>query len=132
MFRSLFYHLFPAFPREDTAFVAMSFAEAFSSRWENVLAPAIGRVKVNDKALAPVRVDARKVSDSILTEILDGIGRARVVLADITAHDARGFRGRNGNVMYEVGLAHAVRLPEEVLLFRSDDQQLLFDVSRSG
>jgi hypothetical protein len=35
---------------------------------------------------------------------------------------------RNGNVMYEVGLAHAVRLPEEVILFRSDKYPLLFDV----
>src|SRR5262249_31767470 len=35
---------------------------------------------------------------------------------------------RNGNVMYEVGLANAVRLPEEVLLFRSDQDRLLFDV----
>jgi hypothetical protein len=34
---------------------------------------------------------------------------------------------RNANVMYEVGIAHATRLPEEVLLFRSDDDRLLFD-----
>src|SRR5207249_9896684 len=32
-------------------------------------------------------------------------------------------------VMYEVGLAHAVRQPPEVLLFRSDDERLLFDVA---
>jgi hypothetical protein len=31
--------------------------------------------------------------------------------------------------MYELGVAHAVRLPEEVLLFRSDDDVLLFDVA---
>ena len=31
--------------------------------------------------------------------------------------------------MYEVGIAHAVRLPEEVLLFRSDSDPLLFDVA---
>jgi hypothetical protein len=29
--------------------------------------------------------------------------------------------------MYEVGLAHAVRMAEEVILFRSDDQDLIFD-----
>lgn len=108
----------------------MSFAERFTSRWEQVLAPSIQRVQVNDKPLVPVRVDARKVSDSILTEILDGIARARVVVADITAHGTDESHGRNGNVMYEVGLAHATRLPEEVLLFRSDDHHLLFDVSQ--
>jgi hypothetical protein len=31
--------------------------------------------------------------------------------------------------MYEVGIAHSVRLPEEVLLFRSDNDPLLFDVA---
>jgi hypothetical protein len=31
--------------------------------------------------------------------------------------------------MYEVGLAQAVRLPEEVLLFRSDNDSLLFDTA---
>jgi hypothetical protein len=36
---------------------------------------------------------------------------------------------RNTNVMYEVGIAHSVRLPEEVLLFRSDDDRLPFDVA---
>jgi DNA-binding transcriptional ArsR family regulator len=36
---------------------------------------------------------------------------------------------RNANVLYEVGLAHAVRQPQEVLLFRSDRDRLLFDLS---
>jgi hypothetical protein len=31
--------------------------------------------------------------------------------------------------MYEVGLAHAVRLPEEVILFRSDNDSLMFDLA---
>jgi hypothetical protein len=31
--------------------------------------------------------------------------------------------------MYEIGLAHATRLPEEVLIFRSDNDPLLFDVA---
>ncbi len=31
--------------------------------------------------------------------------------------------------MYEIGLAHSVRLPEEVLIFRSDSDHLLFDVA---
>jgi len=31
--------------------------------------------------------------------------------------------------MYEVGLAHAVRLPEEVIIFRSDEDHLPFDTT---
>ncbi len=42
------------------------------------------RVKVQGKALEPYRVDLRKASDSVLTEILEGISRCRFFLADIT------------------------------------------------
>ncbi len=70
------------------------------------------------------------MGDSILTEILTGIGTAQVVFADITSvGELDGRPIRNGNVMYEVGLAHATRLPEEVLLFRSDNASLLFDTA---
>lgn len=31
--------------------------------------------------------------------------------------------------MYEIGLAHAIRHPEEVLIIRSDADPLLFDVA---
>lgn len=33
--------------------------------------------------------------------------------------------------MYEIGIAHAIRLPEEVILFRSDNDPLLFDLSNT-
>jgi hypothetical protein len=36
---------------------------------------------------------------------------------------------RNGNVMYEVGLAIACRQPVEVILVRDDERPLLFDIS---
>ena len=36
---------------------------------------------------------------------------------------------RNANVMYEVGLAHALRQPEEVVIFRSDSDRIPFDVA---
>ena len=75
-------------------------------------------------------MDARRISDSILTEILSGVGTSRLFLADVTTLERADERPiRNGNVMYEVGIAHAVRLPEEVLLFRSDSDSLLFDVA---
>ncbi len=130
MYPSEYYSLYPPFPRKDEIFVAMSFSGAFSSRWENVIEPAVNSVTVDDKKLKAHRVDTRTVSDSILTEILTGISRSRLVIADITTIGIVDERPvRNGNVLYEVGLAQAVRLPEEVLLFRSDNDPLLFDVS---
>ena len=130
MYPAQLFSLFPPFPREDKVFVAMSFDPRFEARWEKVILPSIRRVKVNGVSLQAHRVDVRKVSDSILTEILTAISNYRLTLADITtvAHvDGRPIR--NGNVMYEMGLAHAVRLPEEVILFRSDTDLLLFDIA---
>lgn len=130
MYPSTFFGLFPPFPRDERAFVAMSFDERFEARWNAVIAPGIRAVRVNDIPLEPHRVDLRIASDSILTEILEGIGRCRVFLADITSiGEVNGRTLRNANVMYEVGLAHAVRLPEEVILFRSDCKELIFDVA---
>ena len=109
----------------------MSFDDRFARRWSEVIDPAIRNVKRNEKSLEPIRVDASRVSDSILTEILSGIRSSRLVFADVTTvgylENHRPIR--NGNVMYEVGIAHAVRLPEEVILFRSDSDPLLFDVA---
>ncbi len=130
MYPAHVFSLFPPFPREETVFIAMSFDPRFDARWRDVIAPAVRRVSVNDKHLEPVRVDTRRISDSILTEILSGVANSRLVLADITTIGHLDEKPiRNGNVMYEVGLAQAVRLPEEVILFRSDEDPLLFDTS---
>lgn len=129
MYPNTYLSLFPSFPRNNRVFVAMSFHPRFDARWQQVLAPAVRRVEVAGSPLEPYRVDMRKASDSVLTEILDGISRCRFFLADITVMgELDGGPVRNGNVLYEVGLAHATRLPEEVALLRSDTKELLFDV----
>ncbi len=121
MYPAVFFALFPPFPRENKVFVAMSFAEEFRQRWKQVIEPAVREI-----GLDPHRVDVSKISDSILTHILNGIATSRLILADVSA-DAKGIR--NGNVMYEVGIAHATRQPQEVVLFRSDQEKLLFDLA---
>lgn len=130
MYPANLFGLFPPFPREEKVFVAMSFDPRFDNRWRDVIAPAIRSVSVNGTPLEPVRVDMRRVSDSILTEILTGITNSRLIFADVTTIGVLDGRPvRNGNVLYEVGIAHAVRLPEEVILFRSDNDLLLFDMA---
>ena len=130
MFPSTYLSLFPAFPKNNKVFVAMSFASRFDHRYTSVIEPALRAIKVNDQNLEPYRLDTRTISDSILTEILSGISSSRLVFADVSTIEKVGDQViRNGNVMYEVGIAHAVRQPEEVLLFRSDDDQILFDVA---
>lgn len=131
MYPQRYYELFPAFPTTLDVFVAMSFHERFDARYENVIKPGIEAVRIGTQHLKPIRVDARVISDSILTEILNGIGKSRIVFVELTCdgvlEDGRAIR--NGNVMYELGIAHSTRIPEEVVLFRSDDNPLLFDTA---
>src|ERR1700722_12309898 len=103
MYPNTFFSMFPPFPRNNKIFVAMSFDPQFDARWRGVIEPAV----VN-AGFDPHRVDNRTVSDSILTEILDGISNASLILADIsTIGELNGKPIRNANVLYEVGLAHA-------------------------
>jgi len=124
------FSLFPPFPRENNVFVAMSFDKKFDFRWNEVISPAIKNIKIGDDSLNPIRVDDRLISDSILSEILQGISNSRLVFVDITAIGVIDDKAiRNGNVMYELGVAQSIRLAEEVIMFRSDSEELLFDTS---
>ncbi len=122
MYPKIYLDSFRDFVRTDEVFVAMPFADEFEDRWKEIFCPAIA-----NQALDPYRVDIRVVSDSILTDILAGIGRARLVLADTSFQRS----GPNVNVMYELGIAHAMRLPEEVIVVRESNSTdpSPFDVS---
>lgn len=113
-------------------FVAMSFDPVYNARFENVIQPAVEAITHNGAKLQAKRVDLSKSGDSILTDINDGIAHSAMVLADVSTigHDSKtGLPYRNGNVMYEVGLALASRHSSEVLLVRDDKAPFLFDVS---
>jgi hypothetical protein len=125
MYPQNYYTLYPAFPRDNKVFVAMDFDDRFNYRWNEVITQSI-----NEVGLEPYRVDTSVISDSIITEITYGIGNCSLFFADITTIGRIKKKAiRKGNVMYEVGIAHAVRLPAEVILFRSDKDSLLFDVA---
>lgn len=122
MYPRTFFDLFPPFPRDDSVFVAMSFADQMQPQWRNVIRPAIEE----DCKLKAIRVDHPKISDSILTDILKGISGCKVFLADLSSPSDR---GPSPNVMYEVGIAHATRQPQEVVLFTSDKDRYPFDIA---
>jgi len=116
----------------NSVFVAMSFAEPYKNRFEEIIQPAIESTKYRGQNLKANRVDLSKTGDSILSDIIDGIAHSVMVLADVSVlgYDSKtGHSYRNGNVMYEVGLALACRQSSEVLLIRDDNDRFLFDVS---
>lgn len=76
-------------------FVAMSFDERYRSRFDKVIEPAISSIRVGDVPLKARRVDTSKSGDSILTEIVDGIAHARLVLADLSTVGKDAVTGRS-------------------------------------
>jgi hypothetical protein len=113
-------------------FVAMSFAPQYKSRYDAIISPAIESIAINTVPLKAYRVDTSKSGDSILTDIMEGIAHSQMIVADVSTFgtDAQTKQPyRNGNVMYEVGIALACRQPQEVLLIRDDNDHFLFDVS---
>ena len=116
----------------DQVFVAMSFEEKYKARFNSVIRPAIENEQIEGIKLKAYRVDNSKTGDSILTEIVSGIALSRLVIADVSVIDEGRYTGasmRNGNVMYEVGIALACRCSTDVLLIRDDNKHFLFDVS---
>lgn len=128
-------NLFPPFAHTNQVFVAMSFDERFNPTWEHVFSPAAAAVSAGDAPLSAFRVNLARTSDSIITGIVQSISRCRLVLADISTigWQRERFRRklpiRNSNVMYELGIAHAARLPEEVIIVRTDSDSLDFDIA---
>ena len=117
---------------KPTIFVAMSFADQYKKRFAEIIEPAINTITINGVKLKADRVDISKSGDSILTDIMEGIAHSQMVLADVSTIGKDAVTGepfRNGNVMYEVGLALASRHSSEVLLVRDDNDKFLFDVS---
>jgi len=114
MYPKIYIDLFRSFDRKQEVFVGMPFSTQFESRWKEIFEPAIVSF-----SLKPYRTKEILVSNSITIDILDGISRAKFLLFDISDEGGK----PNPNVMYELGIAHAVRLPEEVIVLRDDTSQ---------
>jgi hypothetical protein len=92
----------------NTCFVVMPFHSLFEAEYERVIRPA-----VEDAGLNCVRGDEIYTRQSIVHDIWQSIRQARVVVAELS--------GRNPNVMYEIGLAHAIGNPIVFLTRNEDD-----------
>ncbi len=98
----------------DTCFVVMPFADPIGGYYTSIYQPAIDLAK-----LKAVRADADIYgTGKIIDQIWNGINNARVLIAELT--------GRNPNVLYELGIAHALKKP--VVLVSSNEPDVPFDV----
>lgn len=92
---------------ENICFVAMPFDSLFQTYYEQVIRPA-----VEELGLKCIRGDEIYSRPQIMADIWKSIRTARLVIAELT--------GKNPNVFYEVGLAHAIGKPL-ILLTRNED-----------
>ncbi len=98
----------------DTCFVMMPFANPIGGYYATIYEPAIKKA-----GLTPVRADTDIFgTGKIIDQIWTGLKRAKVLVAELT--------GRNPNVLYELGLAHALHKP--VVLISSNEADVPFDV----
>ncbi len=97
----------------NTCFVVMPFEHAFNSEYEKVIKPAIELA-----GLKCVRGDEIYTRQATIDDIWHSIRTARVVIAELS--------GRNPNVMYEIGLAHAIGKP--IVLVTRDEKDVPFDL----
>lgn len=92
----------------NTCFVVMPFDSLFEAQYTKVIRPA-----VQEAGLACVRGDEIYTQAAIVADIWNSLRAARIVVAELS--------GRNPNVMYEVGLAHAIGKPSILLTREQDD-----------
>ncbi|MEW6617636.1 MAG: hypothetical protein AB1333_04450 [Patescibacteria group bacterium] len=68
------------------------------------------------------------MANDIVHEILDGIGNSRTLLFDLSNDPKTSFV--NGNVLYELGIADAIREPEDIFIIKEKSgTQVPFDAS---
>lgn len=83
---------------QDICFCIMPFGESFDDYYKTVYRPAI-----ISAGLSPRRADDLYRPSNIVSDIWSYTKQARIILADLS--------GRNANVFYELGLAHAIAKP---------------------
>jgi len=85
----------PEEPSTFRAFVLMPFGEAFDPVYSGLLEPALAAA-----GYEVTRADSVIDQQNVLRDIVTGIERADLVVADLT--------GLNPNVFYELGIAHGL------------------------
>ena len=90
------------------AFVLMPFDEGSTALYTDFIRPVL-----EEKGLTVARADDIESNRNILRDVIEGIDKCDLVVAELT--------GNNPNVLYELGLAHALRKPVLHLTQNIDD-----------
>jgi hypothetical protein len=97
----------------NTCFIIMPFGGDFDEYYKEIYKPA-----VLSSGLKPLRADDLYRPSTIISDIWEMINSSKIMLADLSE--------LNANVMYELGLAHAVAKP--VILISDSIDTIPFDL----
>jgi len=100
-------------PIDNICFVMMPFGAPFDDYYKEIYQSAISEV-----GLKSVRADNLFRPSPIIRDIWEYINYSKILIADVT--------GLNPNVMYELGLAHAITKP--VIIISDSIQNVPFDL----
>jgi hypothetical protein len=98
---------------KQSCFIIMPFSSQFQTQYEKVIRPA-----VEETGLVCIRGDEIFSKPQIMSDIWKELRSARVVIAELT--------GKNPNVLYEVGLAHAIGKP--IVIITREESDVPFDL----
>jgi hypothetical protein len=99
----------------NLCFVLMPFRDQFENVYKNIEEVVVVRQK-----MTCVRADNIYSAGVIIQEIWDKIQEAHVIVADCT--------DKNPNVLYEIGLAHAIGKDDNVILITHNIDDIPFDL----
>lgn len=111
MYIKYFFENYWAPAQKNQLFVCMPFVKSFDKKFEK-----IKQVAVDLGFECAKRVDEEVTAKDLLHEILDGIGNSRTLLFDLSNNPKS--QQINSNVLYELGVATAIREPEDILIIR--------------
>jgi hypothetical protein len=97
----------------DTCFIIMPFGEWYDRYFKEIYVPA-----TREAGFEPVRADSLFSTGTVIEQIWEQISKAKVLLAEVT--------GKNANVFYELGLAHAI--PKPVVFVSGNLDDVPFDL----
>ncbi len=93
---------------KEIAFVIMPFKDPFDNYYSTLIRPVI-----KSSGLRPLRVDEIPGPTQIISDIWTSINKSKFIIAELTT--------KNPNVMYELGLCHAINKPVIMLSQTLDD-----------
>jgi len=127
MHRKWFFDQFWEGDQRDVLYVFMSFSELYNQKFD--LIKEVAKDHFRERA---DRADCSEGSNVIMTDVMNGIANSKMLLFDLSddsKHDQNCKEKTCQNVLYELGIAHSIREPEDIILIRKkSDIKVPFDI----